>query len=181
MPGFNIDSYRANFKSGARQYLFYFRPLFPAAITADTETSTYLVRSTTIPESTTEEIITNWQGFDFKQSGKYTYTDWTVTFNVDNEAKIYGYYMNYMNYIHDPTTNISRVHAEYFKDQQLDLLDLNGDIVMKVKLVGSWVKNVSSATLDYSSNDILQFDVTYSYLYHTVDKTVYGNNVTYAS
>lgn len=180
MPGFNIDSYRANFKSGARQYLFYFRPMFPSVIAGATETSTYLVRATSIPETTTEEIVTNWQGFDFKQSGKYTYTDWTVTFNVDNNAVIYNYYMTYLNYIHDPTTNISKTHANYFIDQQLDLLDLSGNKVMKVKLIGSWVKSVAAATLDYSSNDILQFDVTYSYLYHTVSNTVYGNPITYA-
>ena len=88
-PRFDIDSYKAAFQGGARQYLFYYKPNFPTGIDgANTEIATFLVRATTLPETTTEEIMLNWQGFDFKVAGKYTYTDWTVTFNVDVHNKI---------------------------------------------------------------------------------------------
>jgi len=175
MPRFDIDSYRASFQGGARQYLFYVKPNFPAGVAgADTERATYLVRSSTLPETTTEEIMLNWQGFDYKVAGKYTYADWTITFNVDINSDINTMFMNWMNLIHDPTTNLYNVPSTYLADQQIELLNLDSKPIMKYKLVGAWVKMMGPITLDYASNDIAQFDVTFSYMYHVTDKASYG-------
>jgi len=180
MPKFDIDSYRANFQGGARAYLFYFKPNFPSAVGGDTEKATYLVRSTSLPETSSDEIVTNWHGFDFKMAGKYTYTDWTVTFNVDRDAAIQQMFHNWAALIHDPTTNIYSAPSVYFADQQLELLDLDSKPILKYKLVGAWPKTIATATLDYSTNDVVQFDVTFTYLYHVIDKTKYGASVSFA-
>jgi len=178
-PAFNIDSYRANFQGGARQYLFYFKPAFPTSIPSNTEKATYLVRTTNLPETSTDEITTQWQGFDFKMAGKYTYSDWTVTFNIDRDAAIQQMFHDWMSLIHDPTTNIYSAPSLYFVDQQLELLDLDSLPILKYKLIGAWPKNIATATLDYSSNDVIQFDVTYTYLYHVIDKAKYGGTTTF--
>ena len=72
MPSIDIDSYRASFSGGAKAFLFYYKPTFPSEVMGDTESSTYLVRATTLPETAIEEITTNWQGFDYRFAGKYT-------------------------------------------------------------------------------------------------------------
>jgi hypothetical protein len=181
MARFDIDSYRANFQGGARQYLFYFKPNFPGAVAgANPEIATFLVRATTLPETTSEEITLNWQGFDMKVAGKYTYADWTVTFNVDMDAKIEQMFHNWATLIHDPTTNVYSKPTDYFADQQIELLGIDGNPVMKYKLIGAWPKSIGQSTLDYSANDVLQFDVNFTYIYHTTDVGTYGKPPTYS-
>jgi hypothetical protein len=181
MPRFDVDSYRANFQGGARQYLFYFKPVFPSGLSgADTEVATYLVRTTTLPETSTEEIVVNWQGFDYKVAGKYTYADWTVTFNVDVDAKIIAMFNNWAALIHDPTTNKYTFPNEYMVDQQVELLDLQGTPTTKYKLFGTWPKMIGNSNLDYSANDVVQFDVTFTYVYHVIDTVKYGVTPTFA-
>lgn len=180
MPRFDIDSYRASFQGGARQYLFYYKPMFPAGVAGtDTEKATYLVRAINLPETTSDEIMTNWQGFDFKFAGKYTYGDWTVTFNVDIDAKIQQMFMQWAQLVHDPTTNLYTPPNLYMVDQQLELLGYDGKPIMKYKLFGAWPKSVGTATLDYSANDVVQFDMTFTYIYHISDNVSYGATVTF--
>jgi hypothetical protein len=172
---FDIDAYRATFQGGARQYLFYVKPAFPPGIAGvNVEQATYLVRASSLPETTTEEIMLNWQGFDYKVPGKYTYPDWTITFNIDIESNINTMYMNWMNKIHDPTTNIYSAPNDLQADQQVEMIGIDGKTILKYKLIGAWVKMVGPVTLDYSSNDVAQFDVTYAYMYHVTNKAVYG-------
>lgn len=182
MPRFDIDSYRAQFQGGARQYLFYYKPSFPASVAGagDIDKLTFLVRSTTIPEQSMEEIPLNWQGFDYKVPGKYTYSDWTVTFNVDIDAKIQEVFYNWQRLIHDPTTNIYNLPSTVLADQQLELLDLQGTPLSKVKLIGAWPKVVGTVTLDYTSNDVAYFDLTFTYIYHVIDRIQYGNRVSFS-
>lgn len=176
---FDIDSFRANFKDGARSYLFYYKPVFPGSLGVDSDKATYLVKTAALPETTTEEITTSWQGQDYKVAGKYSYSDWQVSFNVDKDAKIITAFQDWANLIHDPTTNMYTSPADYMSDQQLDLLGLNGEPIMKYKLMGCWLKSINSVTLDYSQNDFVQLDVTFSYVYHVIDKTKYGNMPTF--
>ena len=174
MPRFDIDSYRGNFQGGARAYLFYHKPVFPTSIGGDTDMATYLVRSTSLPETSIDEITLAWQGFDFKVAGKYTYADWTVTFNCDAEANIQKHYHNWLSLIHDPTTTMYASPVNYMVDQQVELLGITGEAITKYKLFACWPKMVGNATLDYTQNDVVQFDVTFAYLYHVTDKAKYG-------
>lgn len=169
MPNFDIESFKANFKGGAKSYLFYFLPRFPSinmeGLTDDKVT--YLVRASSLPENTLEETIVNWQGFDFKLAAKNTYTDFTVTFNVDINANILKLYENWMNLIHDPVTNNFGAIDDYMVDQKIRLLDYNGNKLVDYKLYNAWPKTIAAVTLDYSSTDTAQFDLTFSYTHHT--------------
>jgi hypothetical protein len=174
MARFDIDSYRANFQGGARSYLFYYKPVFPGSVGANTDMSTYLVRTTSLPETTIDEIPLSWQGFDFKVAGKYTYSDWSVTFNVDADADVQKYFQQWMSLIHDPTTNKYSMTTDYMVDQQVELLSLTGEPTMRYKLFACWPKSLGNISLDYSNNEVAQFDVTFAYLYHLVDRVTYG-------
>ncbi len=167
--GFNLNDYVAHFKGGARQYLFYFAPSFPTGVLKGSDLSpTYLVRSTTLPGSDFEEIITNWQGYDYKIAGKRVYADWTVTFNVDRMAKILSTFKTWERVILDPTSNVHGAPDRYLSDQHIILLDGNGNNLVKYKLIGAWPKSIADITLDYATSDVAQFDVTFSYQYHVV-------------
>ena len=68
ITGFDLESFKANFEGGARQYLFMMRPMFPLNFGITTERSQYLVRATNLPGITLDPIIVNWQGYDFKMA-----------------------------------------------------------------------------------------------------------------
>jgi hypothetical protein len=168
---FTIDGFKSNFRDGQRANLFYFLPNFPAdTITGDmnNDRATYLVRATNMPSTTLEEIMLNWQGYDFPIAGKHTFADFTVTFNTDHDAYIRQNFENWINKIHDPVTNEYAFLNEYMLDQRLQLLGNDGEAVLEFTLHDAWPKEVATASLDYTTNDITQFDVTIRYAYHTV-------------
>jgi len=172
MPSFDLESFKSNFSGGARSYLFYFLPLFPGIIAGGItqEKASYLVRTTSLPETTFEEIITPWQGFDFKFAGKHTYSPLEVEFNVDRNADIRTAYEDWINLIHDPETNQWAPLEEYMVNQAILLLDYDGQPVMDYKLIYAWPSTVGPVTLDYAGTETAMFSVTFTYAYHTVNK-----------
>jgi hypothetical protein len=171
MPNFDIESYKSNFRDGARANLFYFLPMIPGDCIEGDMTNgrtSYLVRSTSLPASTIEEINLNWQGFDFFVGGKHTFSDFTVTFNLDDKGLLRLCFENWINKIHDPVTNEYGTIAFYMFPQRLQLLGYDGTPVMEYLLHHAWPREVAAATLDYSTNDNVQFDVTFRYAYHTL-------------
>jgi len=172
MPKFDLEGFTSNFKGGARQHLFYYTPLFPGGVGADQtgEHVTYLVRSTSIPATTIEEIPVPWQGYELKIGGRQTFEDFVITFNCDKDALIRQTFEDWCNLIHDPATNLRTPIDLHIADQQLTLLGLDLQPILEVILLGAWCKSVAAATLEYATNDIVQFEVTFGYQYHQVIK-----------
>lgn len=180
MAEFNIEHFRANFRDGARGYLFYVKPQFPADIGSDANRAIYLVRSTSLPASTLEEVIVPWQGYDYKLAGKYTFEDWTVTFNCDADADIYTWYMSWMKRIHDPTSNEHGHPSDYMVDQIVQLLNTRGQVILQYKLVNAWIGSIGAMELAYDSTEIAQFEVSFKYMYHVIDRVTYGSMPSFA-
>ena len=171
MPNFDIDSFRANFKDGSRSNLFYFIPAFPAdVVTGDMndERTVYLVKSTSMPGSTLEEILLNWQGMDYPIAGKHTFAELVVSFNMDVDGFLRMNFEKWINKIHDPVTNQYAYINEYMTDQRLHLLGYQGEPVLEFVLKDAWPREVAAATLDYTASEITTFDVTFRYAYHTI-------------
>lgn len=127
----------------------------------------FYVRSTTLPSSTLNETISNWVGQEYKVAGNYTYSDWTVSFNIDRNANIIKDFYEWQKIALNPRTNKSNKPISYMKNQEIYLIK-NGEPVCVYELISAWPKIINEVTLDYSSNDMLQFDVTFSYQYHLV-------------
>ena len=170
IPGFGIQDFitQRGFQGGQRAYLFLYEPDIPIA-SAEKGMNKYLVRTTTLPETTMEEIMVNWQGQDYKFAGKYTFTDFTVTFNVDIKASIRKQFEDWMNLVHSIKENTYSALDVYMQDQIISLLDYDGNKLQSYRLVGAWPKSVGSISLDYATNDVSQFDVTFSYQYHYIE------------
>lgn len=129
---------------------------------------TYLVKSTSLPSSTFEEKVIDWQGLPYKLAGDRTYDDWNVTFNVDEEGLILHKFYKWQEKIQDPTDNKRSCSDEYMRDQEVHLIDYSGNSLRRYKLYGAWPKNVNHIALDYSTNEIAQVEVSFSYQYHTI-------------
>lgn len=170
MPSFNLEAFKANFKGGARSYLFYFLPTFPS-ITSEgmsTESASYLVRMTSLPDNTLEEGIINWQGYDFKFATKHVFAPIEVEFNVDRNANIRKIFENWVNLIHNSETNEWAPLEEYMVDQTIMLLDYDGSSIVEYKLHHAWPSMLGPVTLDYASTETAIFTVTFTYAYYTI-------------
>jgi hypothetical protein len=169
--GFNLEAFKTAFKGGARAYLFSWVPSFPSGVTGYKDAA-YLVRSTSLPEDTVEEILVNWQGADFKMAGKRTFSDWTITLNCDRNSEVRQSFEDWVKLIHDVggSNNYGEPSYDgYFTTQTLQMLGYSGEPINTMKLEGAWLKSIGAITLDYSSMDVAQFDITFTYQYHTFE------------
>jgi hypothetical protein len=176
MANFDLESFRTNFQTGAKAYLFYIKLDFPSRVPrwVSTDKAVYLVRSSTTPDFNIEEIPVNWQGYDYKIGGKLTFSEWVVTFNVDIDAALHKQFFEWMKLIHDPQTNVHTNPDQYFQTQRVQLLGPTGLPVLTYKLVGAWPRTVGQITLDYAQNEIATFDITFVYQYHVIEETQTG-------
>lgn len=164
----NIESFKSHFETGARAYLFYFEPQFPATVSTMSNIR-FLVKTANLPSSTIDENITQWQGFDYKTAGKRTYNNLTCTFNVDVNANIRKIFLGWQDLILNPITNRHAMPSEYFKEQSLYLLNPKDfSISLVYKLQFAWPSEVGDLQLDMSqTTDFATFDCTFSYTYFT--------------
>lgn len=188
---FDIDSYKTKFKGGARQYLFFAlfsfpndpktvdgkytnmlpqsfmsSALSPLGYNSSTNVIPYLVRTTSIPGVSFEDIQIPYPGLTYKMAGTRTYEDWTVSFNLDEDGELLKNFHSWQDKIYKGSANTYKI------DQHLFLLDGNGNAVKEIKLVEAWPKTLSGIGLDYSSNEIATMDVTFSYQYYKMKSTL---------
>lgn len=135
----------------------------------------YLIKSTNLPQSEIEEVTTHWIGQQYKMAARRNTGDWTVTFVVDNDGLILKRFWDWQNIIHNPEANIYGKPISYMADQEIHLLGFDtGETICVYKLFGAWPKTIGQVTLDYGTNDIASFDVTFSYQYHIVTEKEQG-------
>ena len=165
---FNIEAFKARFGDGAKSSLFYYQPQWPGGLAADVnqQDAIYLVKTAQMPSTALEEVVLNWQGFDWKYPAKHTYADVVITFNVDKDAKIRQTFENWSILCHDPKTNFYSTHDVYMADQRLQMLGFQGDVILEFVLHDAWPKEISQITMDYASTEVATFDVTFTYSYH---------------
>lgn len=183
---FDIDTYKTRFLGGARQYLFFALLEFPISIGygygnqsslwtafgygSNADVFPYLVRSTSLPDSSLEEIQVAYPGHPFKMAGGRSYGDWQVSFNVDEKGKILQVFNRWHNLIYDPVSQSASEPETYMVNQQLFLIDGTGEATVGYTLVNAWPKAISQTGLDYASSDIATVDVTFSYQFFQLHK-----------
>jgi len=192
---FDIDSYKTKFLGGAKAYLFFALFTFPNSMGIQTSSNSsimdqmlspfgykagsnvvpYLVKSTSIPDSSFEEITVSYPGIPFKMAGSRSYGDWTVSFNVDEEGTLLNSFNLWHDIIYDPKYNKPGEPATYMATQQLFLLNGAGESTRSYNLVNAWPKSIGAVSLDYSSTDIATVDVTFAYQYFTTTIENAGN------
>ncbi len=160
---FDLNKFMADGRDFARGYTFYVTlPVGPFK-----SDSVYLVKSSSLPVGTINPIETDWQGNKYKLAGTQEYTDFSVTFNVDVEDNIRLTFVNWQKSIHNTENNIHGSPGEYMKDVIVEHIShVTGESIMTYTLVKAWPTSVGELALDYSSQDVATFDVTFAYQFH---------------
>lgn len=167
MAGFNLQDFISNNNDFARGYTFYILIDNPYGAQG-MERLKYLVRSSTLPNSTIDPTEVNWQGNAYKLGTTHNYADWSCTFSVDPKDTIRHDFLEWMKGIHDVETNYHGDPSDYLNDITLQHVDqYSGDTIMTYKLIDTWPTVVGDMTIDYASKETATFDVTWQFQYFT--------------
>jgi hypothetical protein len=158
--------------------------------------TTELVSSTDTPVSTTASINLGWFGSKLKIAGKTDYTDWKVVIRDDATNVAYTYFQNWRDKVYNVKTGASSKIAATGLASTLGLgtgykksaivmllanrqsnstgsagLQMGSTISAAVTtrsyiLQGIWPKEVGPIALDYSTENIATFPVTFSMDYY---------------
>ena len=161
MAKMSVDSLRNNLTNPARAYLW--EVLIPNPGAGDSETLLLRCQTTSIPGRSVGEIhIPFKQSAGVKFPGKLIYTHtWDLTFNEGEDREIFKAFYDWcQNVIHDKY-NTGDVVVK--TDIYLHLLDTNGTVSMKIKLIGTYPQEVGDVALDYTTEDPVRFTVKFSY------------------
>ena len=175
--GFSLQEFMSARTDFARGYTFY--ATFPSgmpgtSLVVDTK---YLVKSTSLPVGTITPIETDWQGNKYKIAGTQEFTDFTITFNVDPDSEVRKSFVEWQTLIHNPGNNEHGIpgvgNNGYMTDILLEHLShLDGSTKMTYLLLGAWPTAVGEMALDYSSQEVATFDVTFVYQRHEVNESI---------
>ena len=168
---FDITNFRNIFKTAARTYLFYVTPQFPIQVSTSPPTNIYLVKASSLPSSTFEEVTTSMQQSDFKSAGKRSYDNWNVTFYVDINATLRKTFNKWLDTIVDPITGYHGYPKDYMMDQKVTLLGINKKEIMTYTMTWAYPTSVGETTLDYANIDFATFDVSFAYQTFTTTST----------
>lgn len=165
--GWDFDSYIKNFTGGLKSYMFY----IPCSqFEGFSESEDFLVKSTNLPGTSFEEITVPVNGLLYKMAGAKTYSDWTVTFNVDKEGKILELFYNWHEKIMKNGC-IASLPKTYMKDSLKVFIANLEEVGKKGKgydFKYAWPKSIGDVSLDYSTSDVATLEVTFSYMYYKI-------------
>ena len=168
MVDFDLTHFKSAYRDYARAYTFY------ASIDNNTyfkDDNSYLVKTTSLPATTIDEVEANWQGHKYKLASTPTYDDFTITFNIDPESDIRIKMLKWSVELNDPVNNLHGTPGDglYFSDITLKHLYTHEEVIQIFRLIDAWPKTVGEVSLDYTSKEVASFDVTFAYQYHTID------------
>lgn len=156
------------------------KALVPFGFGSEKDKYPYLVKSANIPSVDFDERSYETQFTNIKMPGIKNYSDWVVTFNIDADIEILNKFYNWINLIQS-NNFVKTTFSKIVRDQQIFLLNGEGNIVSGYKLYGAWPKSIGEVSLDYSSNEHASVQVTFSYLYfdpiEITNKVSYKNEV----
>jgi len=171
---FSLTEFTSKFKGGARAYLFEWNPTdsFPEFSNELMRDLKYFVKSTVFPSTSISEDVTSYQHINYKSPNKKVFEDWTLTFNMDKEAKLRMAFETWTQKIHGVGSKLNTISmpSSFRRDQDFRLLGYDLKPILNIKLYNSWPKTIGAINLDYGSQEVATFDVTFSYMYHEITK-----------
>ena len=164
-----IDDFKAELAGGGfrtNQFRVTITPPAGIAIGLDVRNTSFLCKSTEIPELTLGEIELAYRGRKIMIAGdRDTTGDWTTTFYMDTDMQIINALQRWNNGINDFDTNLGvNSLADYATDLTAELLDRDDTVLKTYIFKNAWLKTISGLSLDTTNVDaIAEFTCTWKY------------------
>ena len=179
MPGFNVNEFQAQlFGGGARPSQFMVMIQNPVASSTTLDKTPFMVQSAQIPEATLNVVQTNYFGRQIKLAGNRTFADWTVSIINDEDFLIRDAMERWSNAINGLRTNLRNFSlattAQYKTNATVTQFSKTGDPLRTYNFIGLFPVSVGAIPLDWGTDEIERFDVTFSYDYWEAGQGVFG-------
>jgi hypothetical protein len=177
---FNVNEIRSQLAlGGARGNLFQVTFTNPANGIADIKVP-FMVRSTSIPESTLGTIEVPYFGRKVRLAGDRTFGDWSVTVINDEDFLIRNAMEEWSSKINSNQTNLRGFGAAspllYKSTAEVTQFSKTGVPIRSYKFNGIFPSNISSIDLNWGDTDsIEEFNVTFQYDWWEVSGGVTGD------
>ena len=145
-----------------------------------------LVKATSIPAGNIAPLSVNYAGRAYKWNGFRTYDNWTVTVINDESFSIRNRMMNWMRNLSgqfDGERNAGYgdplLGTQWFDgDATVTQLSTSGGELQKYKFNYLWPTEIAGIPVDWSSDAIQEYTITFCYDYWTHGSGTSSNNVT---
>ena len=170
---FNIEAFKNQGLQfgGARSSLFAATIVNPFAEVANAKIP-FQCTSAEIPASTLANLVVPYFGREVKVAGNRTYADWTPTIINDEDFVVRNAMETWIHRINSPVSNLRDVSATlqsgYKTTATVTQFSKVGAPLREYKFIGIFPTDVSSIAVDWSTDAIENFTVTFAYDYWTV-------------
>ena len=160
---------------GARPALYQIDINGKASTTSFSNEENILVKAASIPPANIAPLAVNYAGRAYKYSGFRTYDNWTVTVINDENFSIRNKMMHWMRGMSgkmDGTRNTTygdpiAAGTWFDGDATVQQLGTDGKVKQTYKFDYLWPTEISGIPVDWSSDAIQEFTVTFAYDYWT--------------
>lgn len=167
---FNINEFKSQLVGGgARSNLFQVQLLNPVDPSADFKVP-FMVKASTLPASTIASIDSvNYFGRQIKYAGSRSFAEWGVTVINDEDFLIRNSMEAWMNGIATHDTNLRGLPQDYKSNALITQYSKSGEAIRTYKFEGLFPTSIAAQTMDWDTDTIQTFDVTFSYDLWTVE------------
>ena len=164
MAQMSMDSLRQNLTNPQRVYLWEFEIPAPRGLgSADI----WVIRSQAVsePGRSFTPIPVPYKGTGgIVVPGKETYSHTLLVRLLEGEdARSYEAIQSWMKLIRDNVSGVGLGDPDLKSDAVVTLLDSKGSAVKRIKIVGMYPQEKADSALDYNTNDIQKYDITFAY------------------
>jgi hypothetical protein len=163
MPEMSVNSLKNNLGNPARSYLW--EVLLANPLSGDVDTLLLRCKSASIPGVGVGSIKLNYkQTAGIKVPGKKTFPQtWTCVFVEGEDRAIWEAFYGAAQAIIDAETGLGAFNIK--RDMYLHLIDTDGTVSKKIKLVGTYVENQDDIAISYDDDKEINVSITFSYDY----------------
>lgn len=155
---------------GARPSLFEVQIFNPINAAGNLKTP-FMVRSAQLPASTVGTINMPYFGRQIKIAGNRTFAEWTPTIINDEDFLIYNAMQEWAAAINNHRGNIRSAGpgpADYKSTATVTQFGKDGAVLRTVEFVGLWCSDVQAIDLNWETEGVEEFSVTFQYDYWQV-------------
>ena len=165
MPEMSVNSLKNNLTNPARTYLW--EVMLANPLGGDTETLLLRCRSTSIPGVSVGGILISYkQTGGVKYPGKKTYSHvWACTFVEGEDRAMWDAFYAIAQAIINDETGVGALSIK--RDIYLHLINTDGTVSKKIKLIGAYVESQDDVALSHESETEINIAITFSYDYWT--------------
>ena len=165
----SIDTFKSRLQGGGAR-ANQFRVIIPSVAGIigtglNSETTSFLVRTASLPGQTITEIPINFRGRQLFIAGDRTFEPWTTTVFNDTDFMIRNAMETWMNAINDlsEATGLSNV-TDYTADVFVEQLDRDDAVLKTYRLKNCWPTAIGAIDLNADTvSEIETFDITWRY------------------